>query len=257
MAEKTYNEAEVAALLNRASRLQQTQKSKASRAELTIDEVKAAAAEAGIEAHLVDMAALTPVTTRAQSVLGLPGRSRCELTVEKPFQRADWPHMVEAFEAATGKEGRTITQGTQRIWTTGLRTFTVDDLDEHTSVSFNALAPAALTWIVLLALLATGAFATGVAAAIRADLTAGLTALALLSALLLANLVLRPWAKAQAERAVERATSALDQCAMLLHDLPGGAQKSPVRLDAAWEEGTKYAGDLAAQPTPTRNRAQS
>ncbi|MEM1097139.1 MAG: hypothetical protein AAGJ10_21290 [Bacteroidota bacterium] len=257
MADKTYNEAEVAAMLSRAARMQQVQKRKTSQAELTIDEVKAAAAEAGIDPHLVEMAALSAVTARTQSVLGIPGVGKCELTVEQPFQRAEWPHMVDAFEAATGKEGRTIIQGTQRIWTTGLRTFTVDDLDEHTSVSFNALAPAALTWIVLCALLATGAFAAGVAAAIRTDLSAGLAALALLSVLLLANMTLRPWAKAQTERAVERASSALDQCAMLLHDATPADSQPSGRMDVEWDEEVDQVDGETLPRTHTPNRVGS
>lgn len=122
MSEKKYTEVEIAALLNRAAKLQASDSATAEEG-LTLDEVKQAAAEAGIDPRYVEIASATAADHR-QDYAGIAIGLARSLVVPGQLTDGLWDQMVTVFTREFESVGATSILDGRREWTSaGIRIF--------------------------------------------------------------------------------------------------------------------------------------
>lgn len=127
---KTYTEAEVAALLGRAARLQSAGSPSAHEG-LTLEEVKTAAADAGIDPQFVELAAAVS-TDHAPSSWSIPTGVGRSLVVRGALTDDRWNQMIAVFARELGGPGETDVQGTRRRWSRGAVRVTAEETGGQT-----------------------------------------------------------------------------------------------------------------------------
>ncbi|MEM6645462.1 MAG: hypothetical protein AAF730_04340 [Bacteroidota bacterium] len=253
MAEKSYTEAEVAALLGHAVQLQHTRGANADAPTLTLAEVKAAAAEAGIDTRYVDLAAASG-REQEQTYFGLPVARERSVTVAHALTDAEWQQMVGVFVRTFGGPGEASGTGAQRRWTRGGVTITADVLGDQTMVHAEARRSAELP-VVVLGVASIATIMIGGVALAGLEWTIGVAALLLTLLVGTGYARARNSARQQLDDTDARMQTALNQCAALMLDPPPllSSEAKPTRLDAGLlsEEASTSA---EAQPQIRRTR---
>ncbi|GAB5520724.1 MAG: hypothetical protein RhofKO_29750 [Rhodothermales bacterium] len=245
MPEKTYTEAEVAALLGQAVQLQQARGGDSNAPTLTLAEVKAAAAEAGIDARFVELAASSG-EGHEQTYFGLPvGRDR-SVTVDHALTDAIWQQMVGVFVRTFGGPGEVSIQGGQRRWTRAGVTMTADALGKQTVVHAEARLNVEMP-IVLLIVGFAATLMVGLVGFAGQEWTVGLAAL-FFSALVLGGYMrTRNTGRQKLAETEQHMHTALNQCAALMLEPssePARPDTETARIDAELlsEESTSASG---------------
>jgi hypothetical protein len=217
MPEKNYTPEEVSALLGRAARLQATGDS-SEHSGLTLAEIKAAAAEAGIDPRFVEMATSEPSDHRS-AYWGIPTGAGLSLFVRRVLTDDRWRRMVAVFTRQLGGPGTTDAQGSCRSWSRGSLRVTAEEggsqvvLHAETAWEKELELPIVLTLVGVI-LAAT----TGAAALVSLEWTLGLVAV--LTAILVVGFfsAYRRRTAARQEQLRRTFESTLDRCAAILHE---------------------------------------
>lgn len=231
MAEKSYTEAEVAALLGQAVQLQHA-RGAADAPTLTLAEVKAAAAEAGIDTRYVDLAAASG-QEREQTYFGLPTARERSITVAHALTDAEWQQLVGVFVRTFGGPGKTSRAGGQRQWTRGGVTITADAVGDQTMIHA-AVRRSVEMPIVILAVASIATVMMGMVALAGLEWTIGGAALLLMAAVAGGYARTRESGRRHLAETDALLQAALNQCAALMLDSPGSAppDAKTTRIDA-------------------------
>ncbi|MDZ7773157.1 MAG: hypothetical protein U5K31_10545 [Balneolaceae bacterium] len=215
MAKKTYTDSEIASILGRAARLQ-AQRNTSDGEQLTLEEIRKAAADAGIDQRYVDLAASSSQDHRP-SYLNIPtGAGRTQF-VQGSLTDATWEKMVALFAREFGKPGKRRSEGSRREWISGKLQITAEEIDGQTVVNAQTgwedelEGPMALSVIGFIA-----ALVTGFVAVVGEQFLFGLVA-ALLTVLVVAGFsAYHVQTSRRRDDYCERFEAVLDRCADLL-----------------------------------------
>ena len=192
---------------------------------LTLSEVKAAAAEAGIDTRFVDLAASTG-SAQDQMYAGLPiGRAR-SVTVDHALTDATWQQMVGVFGRTFGGPGEVSVQGAQRRWSRAGITMTADALGHQTVVHAEARRNIDLPFAGLIVAFAAALMVSMVALA-SLEWTVGVAAVLLMALVVGGYMRAKTGGHRQLDETDQQMQTALNQCAALMLE-PSAA----VRLEA-------------------------
>lgn len=136
MSKKTYTESEIASILGRAARLQ-ARRTSSDGEQLTLDEIKQAATEAGIDRRYVELAASSSKDHRP-SYLNIPtGAGRTQF-VQGTLDDRTWEKMVALFAREFGGPAKNRSLETRREWVSGNLLITAEEIDGQTVLNAHA-----------------------------------------------------------------------------------------------------------------------
>ena len=125
MGEKIYTESEISAMLGEAARMQALLGASGQKG-LTLEEIKAAAAEAGIDPSFVEIAS-SSVSDQKKTYLGVPTGIGRTMFVQGSLTDERWNQMVNIFMREFGGPGTIETQGSRRSWAFDSYRFTAEE----------------------------------------------------------------------------------------------------------------------------------
>src|SRR5215204_6198570 len=120
---RRYNDAEVAAIFERATTTQEdVRRLPVSREGMTLEELQSIGSEVGIPANLIAAAAnslgqVGQTTTRG--ALGLPLRVERIVSVPRPLSDAEWERVIVQLREIFDAQGVAKAEGSLRQWTNG------------------------------------------------------------------------------------------------------------------------------------------
>lgn len=255
MDEKSYSEEEISAILGHAARLQFTEGSLDLEG-LTLEEIKEAAAAAGIEPAFVEIAA-SATSNQKKTYLSIPTGASRSMFVKGTLSEESWGKMTGEFVRAFGGPGKTSQESNQRIWSHEHIRITVEELGDQ--VALHAEANWGKELELPIPFMIVGTVATlmvGALSIVSLEWTIGVVAL-LLSALLVGSF---SWYKRRRadkqERVLDTFESTLNRCAIRIRGEQDaesvgdveGMVKIPSRIDLE-----EYAADEESQ-TPVASR---
>ena len=217
MEKKSYSEDEIAAIMGNAARLQAVQGVQGKEG-LTLEEIKAAAADAGIEPGFIEVAS-SEVATHKQSYLSLPTAINRTQIVRGQLSEERWISLVGQFVRAFGGPGNVEIQGNRRIWTQDGVRITVEEMGDQ--IIFTAQENWGKGLELPIAFFLVGLFATLAMALLSVTSLESSIIMATLGMafLLFGSFFTYRKRKAQRQdRTLEKFDSVLNKCAMLLQD---------------------------------------
>lgn len=216
MPEKTYTEAEISALLGRAAHLQAAHGLQRPEA-LTLEEIKTAASEAGIDPRFVELATAT-ASDHEQARWGVPTGVGRTLVVRQSLTENDWGQMVTAFSRELGGAGQVETQDGRRSWSRGPLRITADGADGQTVLHAESRWDGELEFPIALTLVgAIAAATTSALALVSLEWTIGVVAALLAATVVGSFAIYRRRTAVRQERLRSTFESVLDRCAAILH----------------------------------------
>ena len=114
MKEKSYSEDEIASIIGSAARLQALQGVEGQRG-LTLNEIKEAAAEAGIDSKYIEIAS-SEVTDHRKSYFSLPTAISRTQFIRGSLTQGVWEELIAHFTRTFGGPGEAIVRGKKRTW---------------------------------------------------------------------------------------------------------------------------------------------
>ena len=125
MQNKTYTESEISDIISQAARLQAIEGTIGQEG-LTLDEIKEAAVEAGIDPQFVDIASSVS-SNHKKAYWSIPTAINRSMFVRGRLTDEAWGHMVNHFVRTFGGPGKTEVKEGRRSWKRDFYSFTVEE----------------------------------------------------------------------------------------------------------------------------------